>query len=135
MAEEIAQERQEPQEQRKACSQQAGSTEVGCANMTLGSDSCLELIQNADIVTVLQIVMEVQISAKQPFRQEMSDAVDIEIGIAVVDSTVVIVYESAAAKRRQREVTMEFQETLGNLSHSVEEPIESNRSSAAAGRA
>ena len=85
--EEIAQARLEVQEQRKACSQQAGSTEVGCANMTLRSDS----IQN---VTVGQIVMEVQISAKQPFRLEMSDAGDIEVEIAVIDSTVVIVYES-----------------------------------------
>ena len=120
--------RLEPQEQRKACSQQAGSTEVGCANMTVKSDSCLELIQD---VTVGQIVKEVQISAKQPFRQEMSDASDIEIEIAAIDSTVVIVYESAA-KRRQgdHEVTREFQGALGSLSDSVKEPIKSSRSSA-----
>jgi hypothetical protein len=73
----------------------------------------------------------VQISAKQPFPQEMSDAGDIEIEIAVIDSRVVIVYESAA-KRRQgdHEVTMEFQEALGSLSDSIEEPVESSRSSA-----
>lgn len=143
LGKEIGQERQGPAEQRKACFQQAGSTEVGCANMALGSDLCLELIQNDDIVTVAHTVTVVQMSAKQPSQQEMSDAVDIEIEIAVVDSTVVIVYESAEAKCRQGEVTMEFRQALDNLSDSapLEEPIESPiesilyRHSAAAGRA
>jgi len=62
----------------------------------------LELIQNADIVTVVHIVMEGQVFAKRPFQKEMmSVAVDMDIEIAVIDSTAVIVHESAAARCKQ----------------------------------
>ena len=108
---------------------------VGCMNMTLRSDSCLGLMCNVDVVTIVHIVMEVQMFAKQSFQEEMMlDAVDTDIA---VDSTAVIVHESAA-RRRKGEVTMEFLEAHDNLSDSpaLEEPIESSlcRSSAAAGR-
>lgn len=103
--------------------------------MTLRSDSCLGLIYNADIVTVVHIVMKVQISAKRSFQEEMGpDAVDNDIA---VDSNAIIVHEPAA-KRRKGEVTMEFPEAHDNLSDSpaLEGPIESSltQSSAAAGR-
>ena len=109
---------------------------VGCMNMTIGSDSCLGLMYNADVETVAYIVMELQMSAKRSFHEEMMpDVVDTDI---VVDSTAVIVHESAA-KRRKAEVTMVFLKAHDNLSRSpaLEEPIESSlcRSSAAADRA
>jgi hypothetical protein len=62
---------------------------------------------------------------------DICEAGDIDIEIAVIDSMVVIVYESAAKSRQgNHEVTMEFQEALGSLSDSVEEPVESSQSSA-----
>lgn len=130
LAEGIGKQRPGLQEQRKAGS-------VGCANMTLRSDSCLESIQNVDIATVVHMMMEVQIFVMRPFQEEMmSDAVDIDTGIVAVDSTVVIVHGSA--KHRQGEATTEFLEALGNLLHSpaLEAPIESSlyRSFAVAGR-
>lgn len=60
---------------------------------------------NADVVTAVHIVMEVRMFVKRSFQEEMMpDAVDTDIA---VDSTAVIVHESAA-KRRKVEVTMEF---------------------------
>jgi hypothetical protein len=62
----------------------------------------LESIQNADIVTVVHIVMEGQMFAKRQFQKEMTFvAVDMNIEIAVIGSTAVIVHESAAAKCKQ----------------------------------
>lgn len=105
---------------------------VGCMNMKLRSDLCLELMYNAGVATVVHIV--VQTSVKRPFQEEMMpDAVDTDIA---VDSTAVIVHESLA-KRRKGEVTLEFLEADNLLdSLALEEPIESSlcRSSAAAGR-
>jgi len=122
------------QEQRKAYSEQTqpGRSAVGRMNMT---DSCLGLMYNADVVTVVHIVKEVQMFAKRSFQEEMMPAaVDTDIA---VDSTAAIVHESAA-KRRKGEVTTEFLEAHDNLldSLALEEPIESSlcRSSAAAGR-
>ena len=130
--EEIGQEIRIPQ---KAYSEQTqpGPTAVDCRNMTLRSDSCSGLMYKADVVRVVHIV--VQMFAKQSFQGEMMpDAVDTDIA---VDSTEVIVQESAA-KRRKGEVTMEFLLEADNLldSLALEEPIESSlcRSSAAAGR-
>lgn len=102
---------------------------VGCMNMMLRSDSCLELMYNAAVV---HTVMEVQMSAKRSFQEEMMpDAVDTDIA---VDSTATIVHE----KRRKGEVTMAFLEAHDNLldSLALEESIENSlcRSSAAAGR-
>jgi hypothetical protein len=107
LVEEIGQEMGRSQEQKKACSEQTqpGPIAVGCMNTTLRSDSCLGLMYNADVVTAVHIVMEVQIFVKRSFQEEMMpDAVDTDIA---VDSTAVIVHESAA-KRRKVEVTMEF---------------------------
>ena len=111
---------------------QPGPSAVGCTNMMLHSDSCLELMYNADVVTVVQIV--VRMFAKRSFQEEMMPAaVDTDIA---ADSTAVIVQESAA-KHRKGEVTMEFPEADNLLdSLGLEEPIESSlcRSSAAAGK-
>lgn len=132
LAVKIGQERLGPLEPRKACFEQT-QPEVGCAT-ALHSDSCLESIQNADIVTVVHIVMEVQMFAKRLF-QEIFDAVDTDIE---VDSTVLIVHQWAAVKCRQGEVTTAFLAAPGNLSDSraLEEPNESSlyQGSAAAGR-
>jgi hypothetical protein len=56
---EIGQQIRRSQEQRKAYSEQTqpGPSAVGCMNMTLRSDSCLGLMYNADVVTVVRIVM------------------------------------------------------------------------------
>lgn len=111
---------------------QPGPNAVGCMNMRLRFDLWLELMHNADVVTVVHIV--VQIFGKRSFQEEMMlDAVDTDIA---VDSTAVIVQESAA-KRRKDEVTMEFLEVDNLLdSLALEEPIESSlfRSFAAAGK-
>jgi len=128
LAEENEQEILEPQEQRKFEQTRPGSIEVGCTYMTLRSDSCSELMHNADAVTVVRIVTEVQMLAKRSLQEMMPDAIEIDIAIAVVDSTVVIVHESAAAKRRKVGVTMEFLEVPGKLldSPALEEPIGSS---------
>jgi len=107
--------------------------------MMLRSDSYLELMHNADIVTIVNTVMEVQIFAKRSFQEEMMPDVEIDIAIAAVDSTVVFVHELAAAKHKNVERAMKFLEAHGNLLDSLaapEEPIESSlyRDSVAAGR-
>lgn len=62
---------------------------VGCTNMTLRSDSCLGLMYNADVVTVVHTV--VRMFEKRSIQKEMMpDAVDTDIA---VDSTAVIVQE------------------------------------------
>ena len=83
---------------------QPGPSAVGCTNMLLHSDLCLELMYNVDVVTFVHIV--VQMFAKRSFQEMMPGAVDTDI---VVDSTAVIVQESAA-KRRKGEVAMVFLE-------------------------
>lgn len=111
---------------------QSGPSAVGCTNMTLRSDSYLGLMYNADVVTVVHIV--VQMFVERSFQEEMMpDAMDTDIA---VDSTAAIVQESAA-KRRKDEVTMEFLEASNLLdSLALEEPTESSlcRNSAAAGK-
>src|ERR1700678_3850584 len=104
LAEEIG---QGLREQRKGCFRKTwpGSFEVGCTNT---DDSCLELMYNVDIATVVHIVMDVQIAAKGSFQEMVPEGVDIDIEIAAVNFTVVIVHESA--HRRKVEVTMEFLE-------------------------
>ena len=125
LAEEIG---QGLREQRKGCFRKAwpGSFEVGCTNT---DDSCLELMYNVDIATVVDIVMEVQIPAKGSFQEMVPEGVEIDIEIAAVNSTVVIVHESAVAEHRRKvEVAMEFLEVHSNLldSPALVEPIESS---------
>ena len=95
-------------------------------------------MHNADIVTVVNIVIEVQIFAKRSFQEEMMPDVEIDIAIAAVNSTVVFVHV-AAVKHKNVEGAMKFLEVHGNLLDlpaAPEEPTESSlyRGSVAAGR-
>ena len=77
--------------------------------------TCFEQMRpdSTDIVTVVHIVIEVQMFVKRPSQEMKSDAFEMNIAIAVVDSIVVIGLELAAEKRRK--VMTEFLQAHDNL--------------------